>query len=456
MTTPLLSNQIVSLSNSRLKFAIDYRQISELKPFTKNARDHSPRQIRQLTRSIKKFGFVVPILVDASLNIIAGHGRLLAAERLGLAEVPVILLDYLTEPEVRTLAIADNRITENSRWNDQLLAEQLNELSLLGLDFSLEVTGFEMAEIDLRIEGLAAKPDSQSDPADTIPTDISRPSVSQPGDLYLLDRHRVFCGSALDPCSFTSLMDGERASMVFTDPPYNVRIVGHASGLGATHHREFPMASGEMDPQQFTDFLAGACSLMASHSVDGSIHFICMDWRHCNELSAAALLMYSEHKNTCVWVKTNAGMGSLYRSQHEFIFVYKNGKSPHRNNIELGKFGRHRSNVWNYPGINSFGRSGEEGNLLAVHPTVKPVALVADAILDCSARGDLVLDPFLGSGTTIIAAERTGRRCYGIEIDPLYVDTIIRRWQAFTGGVALHAVTGDTFNSRDVEARHGK
>jgi DNA modification methylase len=249
-------------------------------------------------------------------------------------------------------------------------------------------------------------------------------------------------------------MNGQSADLVFTDPPYNVKIGGHVSGLGAIHHREFAMAVGEMDAAQFTDFLTQSCTLMAQNSIDGSLHFVCMDWRHTGELLAAGNATYSEHKNTCVWVKSNAGMGSFYRSQHEFVFVFKHGKAPHRNNIELGKFGRHRSNVWNYPGINSFGRSGGEGNLLALHPTVKPVAMVADAILDCSARGGLVLDPFLGSGTTLIAAERMGRRCYGIEIDPLYVDTTIRRWQTYSGNIAIHAVTAETFNSRALDAGH--
>ena len=249
-------------------------------------------------------------------------------------------------------------------------------------------------------------------------------------------------------------MGEERAATVFTDPPYNVRIDGHASGLGAIHHRPFPMASGEMDKAEFTAFLAQACRNLAAFSAGGSLHFVCMDWRHLGELLAAAGDAYEELKNLCVWVKNNAGMGSLYRSQHEMIFVFKHGRNGHRNNVQLGQFGRNRSNVWRYPGANSFARCGEEGNLLALHPTVKPVALVADAILDCSARGDIVLDAFLGSGTTVIAAERTGRRCCGLELDPAYVDTIARRWQTLTGGKAHHAVSGRGFDdlADEVEA----
>ena len=250
------------------------------------------------------------------------------------------------------------------------------------------------------------------------------------------------------------LLDEERAAIVFTDPPYNVPIDGHASGLGAIHHRPFPMASGEMDRSEFIAFLGQAFRNLAAFSIDGSLHYICMDWRHLAELLAAGRDIYDELKNLCVWVKDNGGMGSLYRSQHELVFVFKQGSGSHRNNVQLGQFGRNRSNVWHYPGANSFARCGEEGNLLALHPTVKPVAMVADAILDWSARGEIVLDAFLGSGTTLIAAERTGRRCCGIELDPAYIDTTIRRWQALTGDSACHAASSRRFDdlAREAEA----
>jgi len=278
------------------------------------------------------------------------------------------------------------------------------------------------------------------------------PPLSKIGDLWLLGPHRVLGGDARDPASFAALMGEERAAMVFTDPPYNVPIDGHASGLGAIHHRPFPMASGEMDRSGFTAFLTEACQNLAAFSGAGSIHFICMDWRHAEELLAAGRGVYGELKNLCVWVKDNGGMGSLYRSQHELVFVFKHGANGHRNNVQLGRFGRNRSNVWRYPGANSFARCGEEGNLSALHPTVKPVAMVADAILDCSARGDSILDAFLGSGTTVIAAERTGRRCCGLELDPIYLDRAIHRWQALTGGSARHAASGRTFDDLAREA----
>ncbi len=312
----------------------------------------------------------------------------------------------------------------------------------MDLDFSLEVTGFEIGEIDLRIEQLSSSNEECNARADRLPEPVSGPSVTRPGDLWLLNEHRVLCASALEQTAYASLMKNSRATMVFTDPPFNVRIGGNVSGSGAIQHREFAMASGELSEDEFRRFLSKACSLLARYSVPEALHYVCMDWRHMGELLAAGREVYSELKNVCVWVKDNAGMGSLYRSQHELVSVFKRGRRSHRNNVQLGQYGRNRTNVWNYPCANSFSRSGEEGNLLALHPTVKPAALVADAIMDCTDRRDVVLDAFLGSGTTVIAAERTGRRCYGLELDPSYVDVIVRRWQAYTRQTAQHAETG--------------
>jgi DNA modification methylase len=426
---------------------IAYRPIADLKADPKNPRSHSPRQIRQIGRSIETFGFNVPVLIDGAGKIIAGHGRVMACKQLGWSEVPTIRLDHLSEAQARAFMIADNRLTENSQWNDRLLAEQLEALSAMDLDFSLEVTGFEIGEIDLRIEQLASS--TENDNADRLPD--TGLSVTRPGDLWLLDEHRVLCASALEQTAYASLMKNSRATMVFIDPPFNVRIGGNVSGSGAIRHREFAMASGEMSENEFRRFLSKACSLLAKYSVQEALHYVCMDWRHMGELLAAGRDVYSELKNVCVWVKDNAGMGSLYRSQHELVFVFKRGRRSHRNNVQLGVYGRNRTNVWNYPCANSFSRSGEEGNLLALHPTVKPAALVADAIMDCTDRHDVVLDGFLGSGTTVIAAARTGRRCYGLEIDPLYVDTIVRRWQAFTRCTAIHAESGRSFAEVEAE-----
>jgi DNA modification methylase len=429
--------------------SIEHLPVRLLQLDPQNPRQHNPRQIEQIARSIESFGFNVPVLIDRDNKVLAGHGRVQALQRLGRAEVPVIRLEHLTPAQARAFNIADNRLTETASWDDRLLGEVLRELSTLDLDFSIEATGFSVGEIDLRIEGLSESPPGTADPADE-QHPLAADPVSKPGDLWQLGRHRLFCGSALERTSYQTLMRDDSADLVFTDPPFNVKIDGHATGDGAIRHREFAMAAGEMTRGEFTDFLARVFHHLQRSSSDGSIHYICMDWRHQIEILTAGTEAYTELKNLCVWVKNNAGMGSLYRSQHELVFVFKQGSAKHRNNVELGRHGRHRSNVWEYPGVNSFGRKGEEGDLLAIHPTVKPVTMVADAILDCSARGDIVLDPFLGSGTTLLAAERVGRVCRGMELDPLYVDAAVRRWQRYTGEAAAHAVTGQRFD--DVQA----
>jgi DNA modification methylase len=425
---------------------VTYLRTTSLKPDPRNPRIHTDKQVRQIAQSIESFGFNVPLLIDDQQQVIAGHGRLLAARKLGWDTVPAIRLSHLSESQRMAFLIADNRLTENSSWDERMLGEQLKILSELELDFDLEAIGFEVPEIDLLIDGLNTVP--QADPDDRLP-EMSESAVSVLGDLWQLGKHRVLCGNSLVAASYERLMDGAKADLVITDPPYNVVIDGHATGLGKIHHREFGMASGEMSSAEFTGFLRKAMLAARDHSIAGSLAYFFMDWRHMNEILSAGQEVYTELLNLCVWAKSNGGMGSFYRSAHELVFLFKNGTVSHRNNVQLGKFGRYRTNVWNYPGANSFSRSDSEGNLLALHPTPKPVALIADAIKDCSARGGLVLDPFLGSGTAVIAAERSGRRCYGLELDPLYVDTIIRRWQRQTRLDALHLETGETFNSRD-------
>ena len=420
-----------------------------------NPRLHSKRQVRQIARSIEVFGFNVPVLVNAEGRLIAGHGRVLAAKLLGLSEVPAIRLDHLTEAQTRAFMIADNRLTENAAWDERLLAEQFQALSALNLDFNIEVTGFEMAQVDATVESLIPASRGKDDPADAITEPEAKPQVTRTGDRWILERHRIYCGDARNGSDYSALMKGQRAEMVFADPLYNDPIDGYVTGFGKVHHPEFKMGSGEMDAREFTDFLTAVVMNLARSSTDGALHFFCMDWRHAWELLGAARSIYSEFKNLCVWVKEYAGQGALYRSQHELIFVFKRGKRAHRNNIQLGKYGRYRTNVWQYRRANSITGSAEQGVLSHLHPTIKPTELVADAILDCTARGDLVLDPFLGSGTTIIAAERTGRICYGMELDPVYVDTVIRRWQTFTGQSVTQESTGRTFNEHE-ENGHGR
>lgn len=433
------------------KLAVEYRSIATLRLDPKNPRIHNQKQIRQIARSIQLFGFIVPILINAEMQVVVGHGRLQACKLLGLTEVATIKLEHLTKAQLRAFMIADNRLTENSVWDERLLGEHFKALSVLELDFSIDVTGFEMGEIDVIIEGLAPASRGNEDSADAIPESGARPQVTQAGDLWGLHLHRLYCGDARNEAAYSVLMQNRRAAAVFSDPPYNDKIDGYVAGFGNIHHPEFAMASGEMSEAEFTTFLTEVLTSLARHSTDGALHYICTDWQHTPELLAAAQQAYTEFKNLCIWVKDVAGQGSLYRSQHELVFVFKSGKGAHRNNIQLGQFGRYRTNIWQYRRVNSLARTTDESNLPDLHPTIKPVELVADAILDSTARGDVVLDPFLGSGTTVIAAERTGRICYGIELDPRYTDTIVRRWEKFTGLEAVHQGTGQTFAQREKE-----
>jgi len=418
--------------------------ITDLKPNPRNARIHSRPDIRQIADSIRVFGFTNPVLIDAQGQIIAGHGRVEAAKLLGMQTVPTIRLDRLSQDQIRAYVIADNKLAENAGWDKDILAIELQYLLTLDCaDFDVTITGFEVPEIDVILEDAAGQAAQEDEIPDLL---LNQPSVSEPGDLWLLGKHRILCGNSLHEGTYQTLMGGRRAAVVFSDPPFNVKIDGHATGNGVIRHREFAMASGEMSEAEFTSFLNNSLRLLAQFSANHSVHYICMDWRHAGDLIAAGKQNYDEFLNLCVWLKNNGGMGSFYRSQHELVLVFRKGKGPHRNNIQLGKFGRNRTNVWQYPGIHTQSKQGGEGNLLALHPTVKPVAMVADAILDCSARGEIVLDAFLGSGTTLMAAERVGRVCCGIEIDPTYVDVAIRRWQNHTGESAVHSASGKKFN----------
>jgi hypothetical protein len=420
--------------------------VESIKPDSRNPRVHSPKQIKQIARSIQSFGFNVPILIDKESKILCGHGRYLAAKQLGMSEVPIIRLDHLTPEQAKAFAIADNRLTENSTWDETLLGEVFAELSELELNFSLEDTGFTMGEIDLKIEGLSITP--EADPADTF-EESAGPAVTRVGDVWRLGKHRILCGNALQKDAYETLMQGQLGDAVASDAPFNVSIDGHVSGNGKVKHAEFAMASGEMSRAEFTQFLKTVFENLVAYTQPGSLHFQFMDWRHLTEILSAGEATYTELKNICVWVKDRGGMGSMYRSQHEMVLVFKNGKAPHRNNIELGKYGRYRTNVWNYPSAITMSRQSGGENVLAMHPTVKPIALIADAILDCTARGNIVIDCFLGSGTTLLACERVGRRCYGMELEPKYVDLAIQRWQTLTGEKAIHESTCQTFAARE-------
>lgn len=419
--------------------------LSQLKIPKKTLRIFSKNNKRLAARQIEEFGFLIPLLVDENNLVLGGLVYFFGAELLELPDVPAIRVTHLSEEQKRAYAIAEQRLSELSPWDDKVLAEEFSFLSNLDLSIDLEITGFSCAEIDQRIANLDAM-QPPSDPEDE-PSAPTQQAVSQVGDLWHLGKHRLICGTCLEPETWTRLMGNEKAALVFTDPPYNVKISGHVSGNGALTHREFEMAAGEMTASEYRCFLLSALGHAIQHASNGALLYVCIDWRHIDDVLVVGSELKSKLINICCWVKSNGGMGSFYRSRHELIPVFRNGSKPHRNNIELGRHGRHRTNVWEYSGANTFaGRLSEEGNTLAMHPTVKPVAMIADAILDSTARNEIVVDPFFGSGATLMAAERTGRHCRGIELDPLYVDIAIRRWQRLTGGDAVLDSNGKVFS----------
>lgn len=432
-----------------IELQFEYRAVSELILDSKNPRQHSQRQINQLTDSIREFGFVMPVVVDTRGQVVIGHGRVLAAKKLKMPRIPVVEIRHLSAAQMKALRIADNKLALNAHWDERLLGESLFELQELEREFDLSITGFSLPEIDLAIHKLD---DTICDTNDET-TSLTGVQVCQHGDVWQLGSHRVLCGDATTEAAFKQLMVNAHANVVFIDPPYNVRIDGYASIQGKVRHREFAQGAGEFGRDEFIRFLTTCASLLKEYSRDGAIHFVCMDWKHLDELLVAGREVYAELKNISIWVKNTAGMGSLYRSQHEMICVFKSGTGRHINNIELGKNGRNRTNVWHYDSANTLARKGN--NVLELHPTVKPVQLVMDALLDCSNRGDMVLDCFLGSGTTLLAAERTGRICHGMELDPMYIDTTIRRWQNLTGLDAIRVSDRALFQDVEAQVEHG-
>ncbi len=414
--------------------------IASLRPYAGNARRHSRKQVRQIAESIRRFGFTNPVLISDESEIIAGHGRMLAARELGIAEVPTLRLSHLSAVERRAYVLADNKLALNAGWDQEILAIELG--ALIDLDFDVSLTGFSIAEIDFTLEQAEEAKAEAVPAADVIPPLPARP-VTRHGELWQLGRHRLLCGDARSAEDLGRLLGNDRADLVFTDPPYNVEIDGHVCGLGSVRHREFAMASGEMSRAEFTQFLTTTLSNASAVCRDGAIAFVCMDWRHMRELLDAGEAAFSELKNLCVWNKSNGGMGSFYRSKHELVFVFKIGTAPHTNSFGLGETGRYRTNVWDYAGISSL--SSQRMDELAMHPTVKPTALAADAIKDCSKRGEIVLDIFGGSGTTLIAAETCGRQARLLEYDPAYCDTIVARWEKLTGKHAVLAGSNQRF-----------
>ena len=404
--------------------------IEVLKPLGRETRKHPAAQVRKLAASLQEFGFVLPVVIDPGERVVGGWGLVLAARWLGLKEVPAVTISDLDDAKLRALRLALNRLAEDSRWDLAEIALEFADILQIDSAIDLKISGFEMGEIDLLLV-----PDGTNEEDEWPVPDGGSTCMSEPGDLWSLGEHRLLCANAVEPASFERLLGAESVQMVFTDPPWNIPIEGNVSGLGAVKHGDFAMAAGEMTPRQYQDFLAASLGHAARYSQDGCIHYICMHWTKLEELLAATKEIYSELKALCMWNKTNAGMGSFYRSKHELIFVFKCGHGPHINNIELGRFGRHRSNVWDYAGQNVV--HGTSKSKLPLHPTVKPVALVMDAIFDCSNRDGIILDPFGGAGTSLIAAEKARRKARLIEINPRYVDVTIKRWQHLTGRTAI-------------------
>lgn len=438
-----LPPSLLSTTATFAELKIVYLDPVSLNPPNRQLRRHSKKQIKLMAKSIKEFGFINPIIIDRHGRVIAGIGRVLAAILLGLKSIPTICIDYLTPEQIRAYAIAENHLAESAGWDKKALMIELGELHTLNVN--LDMLDFNQ---DLYIVGTPGDGDYQPP--------LQQTSISKLGDLWLLGEHRILCGDATIQEYYNTLMNGHVARMIFTDPPYNVAVDGHICGSGKIKHREFVQASGEMSFDEFVTFLMKTFKMLVKYSDDGSIHYICMDWRHMAEILAAAKDIYTEFKQLCVWNKDNGGMGTFYRSKHELVFVFKNGRAVHINNFGLGESGRYRTNVWDYAGVNTFKKDRQDE--LSMHPTVKPVAMVADAIKDCSNRGDIILDPFSGSGTTLIAAEQTGRLAYVMELDPLYVDVAIRRWQKLTGKQAVLSATGQTFNELEQqrkETNHG-
>lgn len=438
------------VSNSAKKRSFDQRKIILLRPCDlklnpRNARVHPEKQIEQIALSIEQFGFNNPVLADDQNNVLAGEGRVKAAKRLGLHLIPALRIEHLNAAEKRAFVLADNKLAEGSDWSTNILTLELQELA--DLDFNLELTGFGPGEI----EALLGDQDGIGEDAEICPEYDSSHAVTKSGDCWRAGPHLLVCGDARDQDTYRRLMVGEKAAYAITDPPYNIRIDRNAVGHGRVRYREFAFGSSEMASPEFTTFLGDVFRQIRHHTTQGAICAAFMDWRHMPEMLLAGQKNFIELKNVCVWVKPNGRLGSFYRSRHELVFVWKCSRGKHVNNFELGQHGRTRTNVWEYP-TSAANATNEQGH----HPTPKPIGLIADAIRDCSRRGDLVLDPFCGSGTILLAAERTGRVARAIEIDPRYCDLAIRRWQARTGQSATHVDSGASFADRESEELHRK
>jgi len=426
--------------------------IEDLEPPKNPVRKQNKKQLGRISKSIEAFGNVVPILISDNNEIIDGESRYLVAKAKGLKTIPCIRVDHLTDQKVSLLRISLNKIGETGEWDPLALRLELTYQLEFGADLS--ITGFEAPEIDNVLEIGGVNPD-ELDPLDDI-SDIHKPQqnvVNRNGDLWWLGKNRVLCGNARNPDHLSRLVSDRPIALILTDPPFNLKISGHVRTSNGKFP-EFAEASGEMTTEEFAGFLTEALGSALVFVAEGGLIYCFMDWRHIDEIREAFRRLSLAQINLAVWVKPNGGMGSLYRSRQELIFIAKRKGEAHRNNVELGKHGRYRTNVWEFGGA-SGGTKSEEDDF-SVHPTVKPVRLLQEAMLDVTVAGEFVLDPFLGSGSTLLAAERVERVCLGLEISPAYVDVTIARWEKMTGREAIHADTGLTFKEvqeqRDIES----
>lgn len=419
------------------RMMIDWWSTDKLWQAAKAPRRYTAKEIRKAESILKRWGVRLPLVITSDGCVIAHFIAVIAARKARIHQLPVVYVDDLPPAEHQALSLALDRFYELGEFDRTLLGELLTQIEVNLPDLRFEAIGFDAAEVDQAIAPMPATEQPEKSLA------RSPAVVSRVGDIWLVGEHRVACGDAKDAGAYACLLRGTRAQMCFTDPPYGCPVAGFVSGRG---HREFVEASGELDRDGLRTFFEGFCCAIAEHVEPGAVIELCIDWRSASLLMQAASNAFGEMINLAVWVKDRPGMGSFLRSQHELILIYAARGGRPRNNVELGKHGRNRTNVWRYPSAMSFRHSGAEGDLLDDHPTPKPKDLVADAILDCTARGDIVLDPFLGSGSTLIAAEKTGRLCFSMDLDPAYVDLAVRRWQSWTGGQAVHAQTGEPFD----------
>jgi DNA modification methylase len=425
---------------------IELRTIDRFVLPKRQTRKHPKSQIESIKSSIQQFGFIGVIVVDEDGSVVIGAARLEAAKQLGYEELPAIVISHLSTAQLKALRIADNKLVEGAQWDMGEVKLEFEDILGEVPDFDLEITGFSTTEIDFTLNAVL----EDDDPLDeSVEVDRQQPAVSQVGDVWQVGKHVLVCGDAKSTQAYAQLLSGEQVDYVITDPPWNVPIDGHVGNSGKVQHSEFVEASGEMTHQEFADFLTSVLSQMEAAARDGALLYCFIDWRSVELVLQLGRKLGLGLINICVWNKSNAGMGSLYRSKHELVCVFKKGNAPHINNVQLGANGRYRTNVWDYAGANSFGEDRMEQ--LTAHPTAKPVAMIADAILDVTKRGDIVLDPFCGSGTTLLAAEKTGRVARCLELDPHYVDVAIRRFEKQFGISAIHAGTGLSFEALSVQ-----